>query len=1059
MAKKREETALGVARARFVDGLPRKAGELRGAIALLTASPDADKPREEMRRRLHALYASAQVFRIESLAEALKDGIACLDRARDERRGLGDDDLDALAHLSTTLPVLAGAVLKDTPSVAPAASTYVPPPPSAAPPSAGPPKTKLTSLPPAMIEALPDVELPAAAPVPGPRTTGPILETIVSVLVVDGAEVNARVRATLPAESFEVLAAGDADEALRLARSTSPDIVLVDSALALDPGTEFIDRLRADPLTDFVPIVLLCPSTAPMDAVAVREAGADESLSKPVDLESLPRTIARLTGLGGGLRGFEALGDVTIAEVADRLADEIRRGIVESVDRGGELSIPMGEGSDVLAAAWSAIARVRTSLSERSGGRVHFRDASGLGGPELVSFGDDEDGGEARTSIEVSLAGRRIIVADDDPAVTWFFSGLLREEGAHVVEAEDGLEALEAARQKRPDVILSDILMPRMDGLALCREVARDPALGEVPIILLSWKEDFLQRMRELRSGASGYLRKEAGSAQILARVRKVLEPQARLEARLRAGGEVRGRIEGLGVLPLLRIVGAERPDARITLRDAWNLHEVDVRGGDLLDITCTATDGSFARGARALPRLLGVAAGRFSITGTDTTVRASLVGDMDATLRDAVEQLGALVDAVSGRGLSKAAKIILDPDVLESFLRSSPDEVQSIVAELQAGRGPRAMLLAGDVAPQDLEAALVDLARRGVITAVLGEDDEDRVEVALARRQHRAPEEDAAQDPSATIPAPPSSEATGADAGEPDGGEPDGGEPDAGGPDAGGPGAGGLDWIESEESTADIVQQMHELASKPLPGKAAPVAVVDDPLGLEPKVARPLEAEPPPSTDLGLDYDVDLDADLPEEAEHRSDAIPPPGREEDSSVLGWMLLLVGLFIAGFFGWRAIGPRFADDAPPEIPQTQPETLNEPAPEEPAVPEAQLLDASADSATPRQVALGAAQAMPLSSEAVLARSLQVGSVTEGVEAGGENVPEDHGVLVVQTSAQGTPTQVRLLGSDRGAPPLNLALPEGRHEVEFRQGSRARYRFVTIRRGQTRILAAP
>ncbi|MDQ3037111.1 MAG: hypothetical protein M3Y87_32255, partial [Myxococcota bacterium] len=99
-------TPLGVARARFVDGLPRKAAELRGSIALLAATPSEERPREELRRRLHALYASAQVFQIAALAGALKHAITRLDGARDEKRALSSDDVDALATVAATLPVL-----------------------------------------------------------------------------------------------------------------------------------------------------------------------------------------------------------------------------------------------------------------------------------------------------------------------------------------------------------------------------------------------------------------------------------------------------------------------------------------------------------------------------------------------------------------------------------------------------------------------------------------------------------------------------------------------------------------------------------------------------------------------------------------------------------------------------------------------------------------------------------------------------------------------------------------------------------------------------------------
>ncbi len=118
-------TALGVARSRFVEGLPRKAAELRASLALLVGAPTEERPREELRRRLHALWASAQVFQIEALCDALRDVIERLDRARDARGEVPQEDLDALAALAATLPLLGGdAVVREqaVPSVPPPAS-------------------------------------------------------------------------------------------------------------------------------------------------------------------------------------------------------------------------------------------------------------------------------------------------------------------------------------------------------------------------------------------------------------------------------------------------------------------------------------------------------------------------------------------------------------------------------------------------------------------------------------------------------------------------------------------------------------------------------------------------------------------------------------------------------------------------------------------------------------------------------------------------------------------------------------------------------------------------
>jgi len=83
-------------------------------------------------------------------------------------------------------------------------------------------------------------------------------------------------------------------------------------------------------------------------------------------------------------------------------------------------------------------------------------------------------------------AGRAVIVADDDAVQRKLTSFRLRRAGFDVRTARDGREALELARSARPDAILSDVLMPRLDGFELCRELARDPALGDVPVVLVT---------------------------------------------------------------------------------------------------------------------------------------------------------------------------------------------------------------------------------------------------------------------------------------------------------------------------------------------------------------------------------------------------------------------------------------------------------------------------------------------------------------------------------------------------------------------------------------------
>ena len=105
------------------------------------------------------------------------------------------------------------------------------------------------------------------------------------------------------------------------------------------------------------------------------------------------------------------------------------------------------------------------------------------------------------------LAGlrARILWADDNADMRDYVSHLL--DGRFDVQAvADGQAALEAARANPPDLVLSDVMMPRLDGFGLLRELRADPRLSEVPIILLSARAGEESRLEGLEAGADDYL-------------------------------------------------------------------------------------------------------------------------------------------------------------------------------------------------------------------------------------------------------------------------------------------------------------------------------------------------------------------------------------------------------------------------------------------------------------------------------------------------------------------------------------------------------------------------
>ena len=122
----------------------------------------------------------------------------------------------------------------------------------------------------------------------------------------------------------------------------------------------------------------------------------------------------------------------------------------------------------------------------------------------------------------------RILVADDDPVAARFVASLLQERGYEVLVAGDGDHALEMAVKLRPDLIVSDVVMPYRDGFDVLRMVRAEPRLASVPVVIVSMKAREEDIVRGLEAGADDYVVKPFNARELLTRVRKLLNRNGR---------------------------------------------------------------------------------------------------------------------------------------------------------------------------------------------------------------------------------------------------------------------------------------------------------------------------------------------------------------------------------------------------------------------------------------------------------------------------------------------------------------------------------------------------
>ena len=134
------------------------------------------------------------------------------------------------------------------------------------------------------------------------------------------------------------------------------------------------------------------------------------------------------------------------------------------------------------------------------------------------------------------MANEKILVVDDDTNICELLRLYLTKEGYQVTTANDGEEGLDKFNQVKPDMVLLDVMMPKMDGLEVCRRIRK---LGNTPVMMLTAKGETFDKVLGLELGADDYMVKPFDTKEVVARIKAVLrrcQPQ-KASSLLQSGG------------------------------------------------------------------------------------------------------------------------------------------------------------------------------------------------------------------------------------------------------------------------------------------------------------------------------------------------------------------------------------------------------------------------------------------------------------------------------------------------------------------------------------------
>jgi len=116
-----------------------------------------------------------------------------------------------------------------------------------------------------------------------------------------------------------------------------------------------------------------------------------------------------------------------------------------------------------------------------------------------------------------------VLIVDDDESTRKLIKAMLHREGYHLLEAPNGLEALEQARAHTPDLILMDVMMPQLNGFETCRRIREDPMMAEVPVLFITALSDQESRLRGIAAGADDFITKPINLTELRARVKTIM--------------------------------------------------------------------------------------------------------------------------------------------------------------------------------------------------------------------------------------------------------------------------------------------------------------------------------------------------------------------------------------------------------------------------------------------------------------------------------------------------------------------------------------------------------
>lgn len=541
------------------------------------------------------------------------------------------------------------------------------------------------------------------------------------LLVTEDASLAGPLSTSLARNNFAAVAC-DPARCVAEAAAMLPTLILLDLEIRSALWQTVLGALLAEPRTRALPVVALS-RTRNQDPVLLVIAGAHDVLGLPLDQHSIDKlgdlliTLSFQFGSGAVDAGAAAADRLVLYAERSQLTGTLARSGASS----GRVTFTAGAITDArfgnhtgraaLAALLSAPGDLRFGASAAPEA-LEALDSAVLDSIDASSF----LGVEAAPEPAVSGRSHTILAVDDDPDLVVLIEAYLQSEGFVVETASDGEEGYARALELRPDAIVSDLEMPRLDGWGLLRKVRSDHRIADTPLLFLSSAESFLMSVQAASAGAQDYLSKSGARELLPRRLRNALAPRVELEEAMSSVRPARSRVELTGARWTLRRFAELAPRGSVILADGFGVYETAFEAGELRYAEVKFA-GTTLTGLRALDAFLGARSGDL-VLGHALRKAPNLEGPVAEMIDAAADRNNTAESLAVTRALGGRGGLTVDPVAYAVYEKFGPVDGRAVAAALAAGKAPLELLLGGGVkrSPVEVESILRDLARRGVI-------------------------------------------------------------------------------------------------------------------------------------------------------------------------------------------------------------------------------------------------------------------------------------------------------------------------------------------------------